>query len=398
MISLSNQPALNRGRVIVWGQMGASPFGGMIWQVLHHLSAFRRLGFDTYYVEDSDRPLYDPVTYDPTWDCTYNVKLLSRYMESAGFGDRWIFRPPEVYDVCYGAANLKGLKSLYEEAEAVFNLCGSQELRDEHAQIRCLVYLETDPVKNQVEVANGDQERIRELDAYHYLFTYGENLGAADCCVPIQKYQWNPTRPPVCIDWWDTACIQPSRSVLTTIANWKHKGKDIVWKGETWHWSKHFEFLKFIDLPKRSKLPLELAVGAIGREDREKLQHHSWRTIASSTLEDPDSYRKYIQTSLGELTVAKEQYVKPRSGWFSDRSVCYLAAGRPVIMQDTGFGNSLPTGRGLFSFSTQDEALAAIEEVARDYAAHSAAAFEIAKEYFDGERVLGDICRKVGLL
>ncbi len=398
-MKLSNSyPPSTKGKIIVWGQLAALPFGGMIWQVLHHLAGFRRLGFDVYYVEDSDRPLFDPITYNPSWDCKPNVALLSRYMEGAGFGDRWVFRPPEVYDTCYGAADCNGLKALYREAAAVFNLCGSQELRDEHARIRCRVYLETDPVLTQVAVAKGEQRVIDELDAYHFFFTYGANLGAPDCPVPIQRYDWIPTRPPVCIDWWASGAPPSPGSSLTTIANWKHKGKDTIWQGETWHWSKHLEFLRFIELPAESKIPLELAVGGILQNDRNMLEEHGWRTVASSSLDDPESYRKYIRSSLGEFSAAKEQYVKSRSGWFSDRSVCYLAAGRPVIVQDTGFGNSLPTGKGLFSFLNRDEALFAIEEVSCDYAAHSAAAFEIAKQYFDSENVLGEICRKTGLL
>jgi len=235
-VKLSNSyPPSTKGKIIVWGQMAALPFGGMIWQVLHHLAGFRRLGFDVYYVEDSDRPLFDPITYNPSWDCKPNVALLSRYMEGAGFGDRWVFRPPEVYDTCYGAADCNGLKALYREAAAVFNLCGSQELREEHARIRCRVYLETDPVLTQVAVAKGEKRIIDELDAYHFFFTYGANLGASDCPVPIQRYDWIPTRPPVCIDWWASGAPPSPGSSLTTIANWKHKGKDTVWQGETWH-------------------------------------------------------------------------------------------------------------------------------------------------------------------
>ncbi|MFC1882964.1 hypothetical protein ACFL2S_15945, partial [Thermodesulfobacteriota bacterium] len=123
-----------------------------------------------------------------------------------------------------------------------------------------------------------------------------------------------------------------------------------------------------------------------------------WRTVPSSTLADPKLYCDYIRNSIGEFTVAKGQYVRPRSGWFSDRSVCYLAAGRPVITQDTGFGNSLPTGEGLFLFATEDEVLMAIDSVARNYTRHSAAALEIAREYFNAEIVLGEVFHKAGLM
>jgi hypothetical protein len=257
--------------------------------------------------------------------------------------------------------------------------------------------METDPVKNQVAVANGDQARVDELSRYDHLFTYGENLGSDDCRVPIERFQWKKTRPPVCVEWWATNGAPGGDAALTSVANWKHQGKDVVWQGETWRWSKHHEFVKFMDLPKHSPLPMELSVGAIGQEDRDRLVEHGWRIRPSDRLEDPDAYRQYIRESLGEFTVAKEQYVVPRSGWFSDRSVCYLAAGRPVIMQDTAFGKSVPTGEGLFAYSNHAEATAAIDAIATDYQQHSIAAVEIAREYFSAERVVGDMLRTVGL-
>ena len=390
-------PPPSRGRMVVWGLMANSPFGGMIWQAYHYLVPLRKLGFDVWYVEDTDEYSFDPVSYMPTWNPESNVRLLAKFMERIGLPDRWFVRKPN-QEECFGAKDYSDLIKLYREADAAINLCGAQEPRESHEVIRCRIYLETDPVKNQVAVASGDQSCTEMLAQFDHLFTYGENLGGDDCRVPIERFQWKTTRPPVCTEWWATNRPPAAGSALTSVANWKHQGKDVVWRGETWRWSKHNEFLKFIGLPRHVKLPMELSVGAISQEDSQRLLNNGWRIRPSDRLADPKAYRQYIRESMGELTVAKEQYVKPRSGWFSDRSVCYLAAGRPVIMQDTGFGNSLPTGKGLFSFSTQDEALAAVEEVARDYATHSAGAFEIAKEYFEAERVVGDICRKVGLL
>lgn len=398
MIIQSTYPPARRGKIVIWGLLASRPFGGMTWQVLHHLAGMRRLGFDVWYVEDSDTPVLHPTTYWPTSDYAANVAYLARQMQSVGLGDRWIFRPPSVYDTCFGARNLAGLAQLYKEADAVFNLCGAHELRPEHDVIRCLVYLETDPVETQVGVANQEIRTIEALAAYDHLFTYGENLGTPGCRVPIERFVWQPTRPPVCVDWWTTIDLPAAGAPLTTIANWKHTGKDVSWQGEIYHWSKHYEFLRFITLPRRSPLPLELALGGISDDELAQVRSHGWRIVPSVSLSDPDAYREYIRASCGELTVAKEQYVRLRTGWFSDRSVCYLAAGRPVITQDTGFGDILPTGEGLFAFATIDEALAAIETVSRDYARHAAAAHQIAQEFFAAEHVLGDVLRQVGLL
>lgn len=400
-------PPLTRGKIVLWGMMGALPFGGMVWQVYHYAVALRRLGFDVWYVEDSDRPVYDPVEQNPTNECAANVALLSGYMERIGLGDRWIFRPPGVPDAVLGATDHRGLLRLYGEAVAAINLCGAQEQRDSHDTIACRIYLETDPVENQVAVAKGHQGVIDSLAAHDLHFTYGENLGAADCPVPLERFKWRATRPPVCVDLWaepHCAC----GDALTTIAKWSHHSSDIAWKGydskdvswngHVWRWSKRQEFLKFIDLPKDAELPLEIAIASNQSADLELLRAAGWRTRPAAALNEPDAYRDYIRTSRGEFTVAKDQYVSPRTGWFSDRSVCYLAAGRPVVTQDTGFAKLIPTGEGLFAYTDRSQALEAIAAIRDDYLRHSAAALAIAREYFDAEKVVGQMLATAGLM
>src|SRR5262249_1836946 len=155
-------------------------------------------------------------------------------------------------------------------------------------------------------------------------------------------------------------------------ASWKQSDKDIEWRGETYTWSKHHEFLKLLDLPFRAGRPFELALACDDEEALRLLAEHGWRVVDALALsKDPLPYRDYILGSRGEFTVAKDQNVRLRSGWFSDRSACYLAAGKPVITQDTGFGNVLPTGRGLFSFRTIDDVLAALDAVESSYEVHS---------------------------
>ena len=396
---VNSYPPATRGKLVVWSILSTFPFGGVTWQCLHYLVGLRRLGFDVWYVEDSDRPLYSPDTgWWPSLDYTANVAYLAKQMERIGLGDRWIFRPPGVEDTCLGTTDLAGLQQLYKEADAALNLSGGQELRPNHAAIRCLIYIETDPVAVQIAVAKGDARAIDVLDTYHYLFSYGENFGAPDCRVPIERYHWRPTRMPINLDWWEMTTPPPAKAALTTVANWRHTGKDVTWQGDTYRWSKHYEFLRFIQLPSQSALPFELALGAITEDEISHMRLHGWRIIPSVTRSEPEIYRQYIRNSLGEFTVAKDQNIRLRSGWFSDRSACYLAAGRPVITQDTGFGNILPTGEGLFAFSTEAEALAAIEAVANDYERQSQAARRIAREFFDAERVLGAMLRQVGLM
>jgi hypothetical protein len=386
-------PTPDRGVVVVWGLLASFPFGGMTWQVLHHLIGFRRLGFDVWYVEDSDSYLYDPESWWRTPAFETNLGYLDRQLERFGLGDRWVFRAPET-ESYFGALDGEGLLDLYRRADAVFNLCAAQEIKPKHSEIRRLVLLETDPVANQVAVALGDEDAVRALEPYDYLFTYGANIGAPDCRVPMERYMWHATRPPICVDWWLNGA-QPSRRSLTTVANWKHDDRDVAFEGETWRWTKHEAFIEFIGLPDRSPVPLEIALGGVSKRDAAVLRRHGWRI--SPSLVDPEEYREYIRGSLGEFTVSKDLVVRSRSGWFSDRSASYLAAGRPVITQDTGFGKVLPTGDGLLAFSNEDEAVAAIEQVAGDYERHAAAALEIAHEFFAAERVLGDVLTTIGL-
>src|SRR3989454_329254 len=191
----------------------------------------------------------------------------------------------------------------------------------------------------------------------------------------------------------------PSRTEMTTVCNWKQEGRDIEFGGETYYWSKHHEFLRFIDLPRRVHGPVELAMGLVSMPPAVQclLKSYGWRLAdAHPFTTDPWPYRDYVRASRGEFTVAKDQNVRLRTGWFSERSACYLAAGRPVITQDTGFGKFIPTGEGLFAFNTMDDMLMAFEAIHSDYAKHSRAAHQLAQEYFRAETVLEKVIRDLG--
>jgi hypothetical protein len=186
-------------------------------------------------------------------------------------------------------------------------------------------------------------------------------------------------------------------TTYTTITTWHNEGKTISHGGEEYYWTKDREFLKFLDLPRRCQASFELAIGSDPEVER-LLIGHGWGPVNSLPISrDVDSYRRYIQGSRGEFTAARDQYVRPRTGWFSDRSACYLAAGRPVITQDTGFGKFLPTGKGLFGFTTMEDILAAVETIERDYQGSCRAAREIAAEYFEAEKVVGSLMARAGV-
>jgi hypothetical protein len=414
----------NRGKagrsscLIVLGIMGRMPIAGVVWQVLHYLEGFRRLGFDVYYVEDTGTWPYNPEQNTVTDDCAYTIKTISQIMAAHGFAERWAYVATTQRGRSFGLSESRVLE-LFERADALVNVTASTVLRDEHLRVPIRAYLETDPVLPQIEIAQGNSFYIESLASHTHHFTYGENLGAPDCGVPVQRFRYLATRQPVVLDWWADSA-HPSnngasaQASFTTIANWRQSGKDLEWNGEHYTWSKHHEFLKFIDLPKRTSQALELALAltsgtatddnswsGLSDEDANTvrfLTSNGWQVAnALSFSTNMFSYRDYILRSRGEFTVAKDQNVRLRSGWFSDRSACYLAAGRPVITQNTGFTKFLPSGEGLFAFTTIEEILTALDRINSDEARHRRAARAIAEEYFKAETVLTKLVQDLGL-
>lgn len=388
-------PPRLKGKIIVTGMLFWYPLAGMTYQFLHYLEGLRRLGYDPYYVEESDWYIYDPKMNDLSTDASGNIGAVLPVLQAHGFGDRWAFRGNYPNGEWYGMSEAK-VEALCREADALLNVTG-QELRGEHMLCKQRIYVETDPFALQVKVAKGDIDSASVLDAHHTLFSFGENLGAPDCHVPVGKYKWLPTRQPVVIDFWPV--LPPNaKSAFNTITTWRNRGKDIEFEGDIWYWTKDREFLKFIEIPqKRPQIGFELAT-AVDDEIKSLLKRHGWLlTDALSISAQVPHYRQYIQNSRGEFTVARDQYTRPNTGWFSDRSACYLAAGRPVITQETGFSKFLPTGKGLFAFTTTDDILTAVDLIESDYLGNSQAAREIAAEYFGAEKVIGSLMERAGL-
>ena len=388
-----------RLRLVVMGILGQLPFAGVSWQVLHYLEGLRRLGHDVYYVEDTGAWSYDPHENTVTDDPRAPVRHIGQVLRSVALADRWAYRSPPPQGSVWGPVG-DDLDRLFATADALINLTGSTALRDEHRAIPTRIYLETDPVAAQIEREQGWAKAVDALDDHTCHFTFGENIGTPRCPLPTGGIAYHATRQPVVLDWWEPP--SPERTSVpprfTTVASWK-QSRDVSWEGETYHWSKHREFEKVMSLPTVSPMKLELALASIDDADRSRLRAHGWEVVdALGVSRSLDDYRAYILRSDGEFTVAKDQNVRFRSGWFSDRSACYLAAGKPVVTQDTGFADVLPVGRGLFAFGTIDDILAAFDDIAADYAGQSRAARAIAEEHFAAERVLTDLLTEAGLV
>jgi GT2 family glycosyltransferase len=386
-----------RQQIVVLGMMTKMPVAGVVWQTLHYIVGLERLGYETYYVEAHARTPSMLMELPDDDSSAMAAAFIAGTLERFGFGDRWAFHALHDDGRYYGMSKQQ-LENLYRSAALIINLHGGTEPRAEHIATDRLVYLETDPVEVELQLAEGRQATVDYLRPHCAFFTFGENYGRSDCLLPVSPlFNFQATRQPVVLDFWSGRADAPGKR-YTTIGNWRQQWRDVEFGGERYTWSKHHEFLKFLELPERVETEFELALGGCEDSDRRLLEHHGWHVREAQPISlNIDIYRQYIAGSRAEFTVAKDQNVRLRTGWFSDRSATYLAAGRPVITQDTGFGNVIPTGEGLFAFSTLDDIATAVELIEADYERHSHAAAMIAREYFDTERVLGRLLAEVGM-
>jgi GT2 family glycosyltransferase len=393
-----NAPAqAGRPKVVVLGMMTKMPVAGVVWQNLHYLLGLERLGFEAYYVETHARTPSMLMTHDGDDSSALAAEFIAAIMRRFGLADRWAFRALHDDGRCFGMSELQ-LQRLYGAAALILNLHGGTLPLPELAATGRLVYLETDPVQLQLELHHGVQETIDFLEPHRAFFTFAENWGRPDCRLPAHsRFQFLPTRQPIVLDLWPDRSPQPA-ALFTTIGNWRQEWRDVTFNGERYTWSKHHEFVKHLDLPRRSGQGFELALSSCEESERAMLAERGWRVRDGLEVSRGiDRYRDYIGASRGEFTVAKDQNVRLRTGWFSDRSATYLASGRPVVTQDTGFGCALPTGEGLFAFDSPAAAVEAIEAIAADYPRHARAARELAREHFGHERVLGAMLERLGL-
>ena len=381
------------------GFMASMPIAGVVWQHVHYIVGLLRLGHEVWYVEDSARLPYNPTTYEINNDYSYALETLARLAAQFGFVDRWAFCARYLPEHPTAGMSKAQIVELIRTADAVFNVCGTQEIHEDLADCRNLIYLESDPGVEQIRIDTGDAGPREYLEKHRALFTFGEHIGSDAFPVPLHGLRWMPTRQPIVTDFWKTDAPPPDDAVFTSIANWNTSGlKDIEWRGDKYLWSKSLEFLKFIDVPARTGEKFELATHIREAETRDLLTSNGWRIGDSLTISvDFDAYIAYVRASRGEFTVAKDQYVRLHTGWFSDRSACYLAAGRPVITQETGFTRYYGGARGLFAFTTMEEIAEHTRAIRADYAMHSRAAAEIATEHFEATTVLASVLDRAGV-
>ncbi|MDX2165659.1 MAG: glycosyltransferase family 1 protein [Deltaproteobacteria bacterium] len=406
-------------RVVVTGLVATYPLGGVSWDYLAYVDGFRRLGAEVLYLEDTGGWFYHPEAQTFSDDAAPNLAYLNAALARVDAADVWwAVRTPD--DTLHGAS-LAAIRDFCRGADLFLNVSGSCWLRDEYRGARRTAYLDTDPGFTQTKLRAAEQgiatpEQQFSVDLIHQhdrFLTYAEHLGAPDCRVPLCGLDWKTTRQPVVLERWiphpdppplargrETGSAQArgrgassTRAAYTTVMSWKVESAAPVIDGISYG-GKDVEFRRFLDLPQRVEVPLELALG--GKAPLAELQAHGWRVVdAYARSTTMDAYQDYLYASRGEWSVAKQVYVALRSGWFSTRSAVYLAAGRPVVVQDTGWSAHYPTGEGLFAFDTVEQAAAGLEAVERDYPRHCAAARAVAeRELAAGpvlERLLADV-------
>lgn len=391
-------------RIIVGGFIGILPIGGVTWDYVQYPLGFSLLGHDVYYIEDTRLyPVYQKLA--SKWDdCSAGVAHLQAVMEHFGMRERWAYRD-EASGKCFGISE-KRLKEICKTADVFINLSCSTFLRDEYLAIPVRVLIDSDPMFTQIQCESQEmftpgKPGLREaVNAHNHHFTFGENVTGEDCRMPNCNIDWKPTRQPVCLDCWNSQDgFKVSRSSFTTLMNWS-AAKPLHYQNEEWG-QKDVEFEKFLTLPSlvqnTSFAVVVNKTGGTSQEfDKEKIEKAGWNVLDPEQVSgDWKSYQQFIGHSYGEFSVAKNTYVKGRTGWFSCRSACYLASGKPVVTQDTGWSRFLPSGGGLFAFDDLPGAIAAIEKVKSDYEKQCRFAKQTAADYFDSDKVLRSILNRI---
>ena len=389
--SRTTRPAGERLRVAVLGYVVRGPMGGMSWHHLNYVAGFAAMGHDVAFIEIGDdyASCYDPsrncLDTDPSFGLAYADSAFARL----GLSERWAY-----YDTIANEwrGPMAGSAARFcASADLVVNVSGVNPLDPWFGATSSRVLIDTDPAFTQIRHLTDRTARAAAL-VHTAFFSFGENIPAGTANVPDDGVPWQATRQPIALQHWP-ATPAPADGKFTTVMQWEsyppreHAGRFYGMKSQS--------FAEFAELPRATGSVFNIALGGKNLPHA-MLEAKGWQfCVPHEVARDPSAYQEFIRGSKAEFGLAKHGYVTSRCGWFSERSACYLATGRPVIAHDTGFGDWLRgVGRGVLPFSTVDQAKAAIEAVNRDYAAQCRAAREIAETYFAAEHVLGELIER----
>ena len=368
-------------RIIFAGTIGLSGLGGQAWAVLQYLLGLQALGHDVYYLEDCGRSSWVYIWEKEEWthELDYPAAFVQACLEPFGFGQRWIYRD--------------NYRSLGLPLEKFLEVCATADLlimravpfwnwRKEYEGPRRRAFIDVDPGFTQITLANNDQGWVDGVARAERHFTLGQRIGAADCPIPLAGGPWLKTLPPVFLAEWPFAEAEATH--FTSVMRWQGF-REVTHNGVAYG-QRDKEFPQFLELPRRTTQKFRIAQMGIKPE---VLTTQGWEAVHGEIIsKTPAAYREFIQHSRAEFSVPKNGYVVMRGGWFSDRSVCYLASGRPVLIEDTGLSDWLPVGEGVVTFRDLNEAAAGVEKINGTYEHHRRAARDLAEKYFATDRVL----------
>jgi hypothetical protein len=358
-----------------------------MWVFLQYLLGFRKLGYEVLYVDElQTENCVDregrPCAIEESWNVQYFAAAMNQY----GLENSWALLRPGGKTL--GVSRAKMLQRV-KSAECLINVMGFVRDAEILSAAQQLVFLDIDPGFGQMWRELEQADIFAGHDRY---LTLGQNVGSEGSTVPTCGLPWTPTLPPVALDYWPVA-PRPAKLQFTSVCTWRGIFGPIEFRGRTYGLRVH-EFRKFVELPQATGCPFELALDIDARDGRDLmlLTSNGWNLVdPNAVVQTPRDYQSYIHNSGAEFGVAKQMYVATRGGWISDRTVCYLASGKPALVQDTGVRDKLPTGAGLLVFSDIEEAVEGVERIRRDYDLHARAARRIAEEYFDSNKVLSQL-------
>lgn len=369
------------------GYVVRGPLGGMAWSDLQYIASLAALGHEVVYVEDSDDypSCYNPASNETTTDPRYGLDFATHAMDVAGLPASWTY-----YDAHTGAWHgplaSRGPK-VFSGADVVLNLAGVNPVREWASDIPVRMLVDQDPGFTQVRNVT-DPRRLEYARRHNAWATFAMNVGSPGCTIPDDGIAWRATRQPVMVDAFPST-RGPDKGAFTTVMQWE--SYPALELGDLSLGMKSASFEEYLALPQATDVRLELAIGAPDAV-RARLEEAGWITMDPRPVtRTTDTYMDFIRASKGELGIAKHGYVTARTGWFSERSLAYMASARPVVLQDTGFSDWLPVGEGVLAFDSLPEAAHALAAVNADYDRHCAASRALAAEHFDGRQVVSEL-------
>jgi hypothetical protein len=369
--------------------------GGAAWTRLSWTLGLKKLGFEVYFIEQIRRAnCVDGAGRATCFSDSTNLAYFRKVTEQFGLAPTAALICEEG-DEIYGPG-LSQLREIAAASELLVNLSGNLRLPALRKLMRRSVYVDLDPGFTQFWHAMGTPDI--GLAGHEHYFTVGENIGASSCPIPTSGIDWHPVRQPVLLDEWTVTQNDPGNR-FTTVGSWRGPYGPVLYQGQVLGPKVH-EFRKLLDLPLQSPHTFELAldIDAADRRDLNSLESRGWRIVdPRRVVPDPESFRRYVRESSAEFSAAQAMYVKTNSGWVSDRTIRYLASGKPALVQDTGFSRNYPVGEGWVPFQGLEDAVAGAEQIMGNYTFHSRAARMIAEEYFGSDTVLSSFVRQVGV-